>query len=61
VTDAIHLPQPDGQLIEVVAARYDAEADPQRLLATHPTLIPGAQITPEVPRRHPASTEGRSP
>jgi hypothetical protein len=49
--DAIHLLQPDGSLREVHVAPYDFEKDLQRLLADHPTLLPGAQIDSASPRR----------
>jgi hypothetical protein len=49
--DAIHLLQPDGSLREVRMAPYDFERDLQRLLADHPSLLPGAQIDSASPLR----------
>ena len=41
----------DGQLIEMGASPYNAEADLQALLARYPALLPGRQIDPNDPRK----------
>jgi hypothetical protein len=51
MTDSIHLLRPDGELVEVTVSPYEAEAHLQQLLANHPSLLPGAQVSPRDPRR----------
>jgi hypothetical protein len=40
----------DGELIELSEAAYDSEAVLQELLAKHPSLLAGKQISPDSPR-----------
>ena len=51
MSDSIFLLQPDNSLVEVTQAPYALEHDLQQLLDRHPELLPGAQISPEAPRR----------
>jgi hypothetical protein len=51
MSDSIFLLQPDSSLVEVTQAPYALEHDLQKLLDRHPELLPGAQISPEEPRR----------
>jgi len=41
--DSIFLVGRDGSLTEALGTRYEAEADLQELLASHPDLLPGAR------------------
>lgn len=51
-SSCIYLIGPDGQqALELVASRYEREADFQALLAGHPALIDGRQVDPDNPRR----------
>ncbi|MCD9152968.1 hypothetical protein [Aeromicrobium duanguangcaii] len=42
---------PGGELLSLEVTPYEAEDVLQALLETHPDLLAGAQMTPEVPRR----------
>jgi hypothetical protein len=47
----IYLTGDDGQLLPMVEQPYDSEAVLQRLLASHPALLAGEQMTDGSPRR----------
>jgi hypothetical protein len=51
VTGDIFLLQDDGQLVELNEAAYETEALLQSLLAQHPDLLAGKQISPDSPRK----------
>ena len=51
MSDSIFLVGDDGSLIEARSAAYIVEAELQKLLADNIHLPPGAQISPDNPRR----------
>ena len=51
MSGTIYLIQPDNQLIPLAEQPYDSEALLQSLLAQHPSLLAGEQMTDESPRR----------
>jgi hypothetical protein len=61
VTGDIFLLQDDGQLVELNEAAYETEALLQSLLAQHPDLLAGKQISPDSPRKEWDSPKGPAP
>jgi hypothetical protein len=51
VADSIFLMGDDGKVLEAPSTAFAAEVDLQKILAENLHLLPGAQITPESPRR----------
>jgi len=51
MSDEMYLIPEQGGLVPLTSTEYARESDLQALLADHPELLGGAQITPEDPRR----------
>src|SRR5450759_489885 len=51
MTDAIYVVGAHGDLAAAQRTPYQLEDDLQKLIADHPALLPGDQISPEDPRR----------
>lgn len=49
--EGIFLVRGDDDLVEMTEAHYESEDVLQRLLATHPNILAGGQMTPGAPRR----------
>ena len=50
-SDGLFHINPDGRLVAMRVTPYEAEDILQQLLATHPDLLAGGQMSPHEPRR----------